>query len=270
MLSISIVLYRPDVAQLQALLDQLLLVKALRYIYLIDNSPLPLPEQGMLRDMSPKISYMYQRGRNLGYGAGHNIAIRKSIYNHTEVHLVMNSDIKVRPQDIYYLYRLMMQNPEIGIVSPHVVYPNGETQYLCKLLPTPWDLFARRFLPEWLNRRHNEKYELRWTGYDRMMNVPYLSGCFMMLRTEAALRARLFDERYFMYPEDMDLTRTIHRDYVTLYCPDVTIVHDHAKASYHSPKMLWIHVVNMCRYFNKWGWFYDPERRLFNAKENFE
>lgn len=264
MLSISIVLYRPDVAQLQPLLDQLLLVRALRRIYLIDNSPAPLPEQEALRAMSPKISYMYQQGKNLGYGAGHNIAIRKSIYNHTEVHLVMNSDIEVQPQDIYYLYQKVMSNPQIGIVSPHVVYPDGQTQYLCKLLPTPFDLLIRRFLPSSWFRSHRDRFEMRASGYDREMNVPYLSGSFMMLRTEAVLRARLFDERYFMYPEDMDLTRTIHRDYLTLYCPDVTIVHHHARESYRSWRMLWIHIVNICRYFNKWGWFVDRERTRFN------
>jgi GT2 family glycosyltransferase len=96
------------------------------------------------------------------------------------------------------------------------------------------------------------------------MNVPYLSGCFMLMRTKAVQKARLFDERFFMYPEDIDLTRRIHRDYLTIYYPYTTIIHNHEKASYRSGKMLWIHIVNMCRYFNKWGWFYDPERKLIN------
>lgn len=258
------VLYRPDVPQLTTLLQHLLLVRSLRRIYLIDNSPMPLAERDALRAMSPKVSYMHQKGKNLGYGAGHNIAIRKSIYNHTEVHLVMNSDIEVKATDIDQLYDKIRLHKEIGIIAPHVVYPNGETQYLCKLLPTPWDLFVRRFLPASWSRRRTERYELRASGYKKMMNVPYLSGSFMMMRTEAVLKARLFDERYFMYPEDIDLTRTIHRDYLTLYYPDVTIVHNHARASYHSPRMLWIHIVNMCRYFNKWGWLIDRERTLFN------
>ena len=86
----------------------------------------------------------------------------------------------------------------------------------------------------------------------------------MFMRTQAALQAHLFDERYFLYPEDVDLTRTIHRDWLTIYWPAVTIVHHHAKGSYRSWRLLWVHIVNMCRYFNKWGWFFDRERRLFN------
>jgi GT2 family glycosyltransferase len=112
--------------------------------------------------------------------------------------------------------------------------------------------------------KNNQTYEMHRSGYDKLMNIPYLSGCFMLLRTQAALKARLFDERFFMYPEDMDLTRRIHRDYLTVFFPHATIIHNHEKASYKSIKMLWIHMVNMCRYFNKWGWFCDKERTLFN------
>ena len=86
----------------------------------------------------------------------------------------------------------------------------------------------------------------------------------MLLRTRAAVDAGLFDERYFMYPEDIDLTRTIHRNWLTLYYPQWTVVHRHERASYKSRRMLWIHIRNMCRYFNKWGWVCDAERRQFN------
>ena len=86
------------------------------------------------------------------------------------------------------------------------------------------------------------------------------------MRTEAVLKVGLFDERFFMYPEDIDLTRRIHREYLTLYYPSETIVHAHRQASYHNLHMLWIHATNMCRYFNKWGWLFDRERKAFNRQ----
>ena len=242
MLNISIVLYHPDSEQLQALLDELQQVQCLNRIHLIDNSIPP----------------------NLGYGRAHNLALRESIEDGIDYHLVINADIGVKHEDIDYLHAYMERHPRVGQVMPKVVYPNGETQYLAKLLPTPLDVFGRRFLPEAWMRRRNERYELRHTGYNRPMNVPYLSGCFMFLRTKAAEQAGLFDERYFMYPEDIDLTRTIHRHWRTMFLPDVTVVHHHAKGSYHSLRLLWIHMVNMCRYFNKWGWFVDSERKKMN------
>ena len=158
----------------------------------------------------------------------------------------------------------MIAHPLVGQLMPRVLNPDGSQQYLAKRLPAPLDVFGRRFLPAKLMERRNRRYELRDMDLTRPVNAPYLSGCFMFLRTKAAVEAGLFDERYFMYPEDIDLTRTIHRNYLTLYQPQWTIVHDHAQASYKNKHMLWIHIRNMCRYFNKWGWLFDSERRLFN------
>lgn len=67
-----------------------------------------------------------------------------------------------------------------------------------------------------------------------------------------------------MYGEDIDLSRRIHDRYKTMYYPGVTIVHDHQQASYHNAKMLRIHIANIIKYFNKWGWFFDRQRRIVN------
>lgn len=261
MLNISIVLYHPDREQVQRLCSDLLRVECLHRLYLLDNSP---EASSALAPADARCVYIYNEGENLGYGRAHNIALRESVYDGVAYHLVMNSDILVSAEDIDRLHAFMERNPQVGSLMPRVTYPDGRLQYLCKLLPTPLDVFGRRFLPKrWMAKR-NARYELRAGGYNTMLNVPYLSGCFMFLRTQAALQAGLFDERYFMYPEDIDLTRTIHRNWLTLFLPDITIVHDHAQGSYKNMKLLWVHIVNMCRYFNKWGWFYDPERKLMN------
>ena len=260
MLNVSIVLYRPDWEQVSALTHALLQSQRVNRVYWIDNSP-QAAEQLPLQ--SERIQYQHNP-TNLGYGAAHNIAIRESIYDNIPFHLVINPDIILDAKELDRMLDFVSQNPLVGSLMPKVTYPNGQLQYLCKLLPTPLDVFGRRFLPSaWIAQR-NHRYEMRASGYDKIMNIPYLSGCFMLLRTEAVKQARLFDERFFMYPEDMDLTRRIHRHYLTVYFPHTTIIHNHEKASYKSLKMLWIHMVNMCRYFNKWGWFRDKERQLFN------
>lgn len=270
MLNISIVLYRPKWEQeVLPLVEELLRVECLGKLYLLDNS-----EKEWLRehvDMqktpvpSKKLRYMAMP-ENLGYGRAHNIALRESAYYKTELHLVMNSDIRVKAEDIDAMHDWMLAHPEVGQLMPRVVNPDGTQQYLAKRLPTPLDVFGRRFLPAWMTARRNKRYELRDLDLTRPQNAPYLSGCFMMLRTAAAVEAGLFDERYFMYPEDIDLTRTIHRNWLTLYYPEWTIVHAHARDSYKNTRMLQVHIRNLCRYFNKWGWIFDTERRLFNRQ----
>jgi hypothetical protein len=114
--------------------------------------------------------------------------------------------------------------------------------------------------------KRNEMYELKFTGYDKIMEVPYLSGCFMFIRTEVLKKVGLFDERFFMYLEDTDLPRRIHRVSKTVYYPGVSIYHEYGKGSYKNPKLLKYHLDSVIKYFNKYGWLFDKERDEINKK----
>lgn len=264
MINVSAVLYKTDRQQVMALLDRLVLSDRVEHIFLIDNSPQLTPEYLHLSDVyAAKTEYIFCN-KNLGYGAAHNIGIRKTIEQGVEYHLVLNTDIEFDAKILDEMEDYMQQHHQVGQMMPNVIFPNGKIQYLCKLLPTPFDLFGRRFLPKRWIKHSVQRLELRDSGYNRIMNVPYLSGCFMLLRTDALQQVGLFDERFLMYPEDIDLTRRIHQKFLTIFYPNTTIIHLHNQDSYKSYKMLWIHIVNICRYFNKWGWIFDRERRNVN------
>ena len=248
MLNASIVLYNHKVAEIESLVNSLKQCKKTKEVYLIDNSPkenIGFKELGVI--------YIFN-GKNLGYGSAHNIAFRKTIEQQIPYHLVVNPDIQFDSEILYELLDYMEKNADIGHLMPKVLYPNGKIQYLCKLLPKPSDLFFRRFLPSKWTKKSNEIFELRASGYDKIMEVPYLSGCFMLLRTKALEAIGLFDERFFMYPEDIDLTRRIHQKYKTIFYPYVNVAHHHAQASYQNVKLLGVHLWNLVKYFNKWGW----------------
>ncbi len=145
---------------------------------------------------------------------------------------------------------------------PKVISSIGEEQGLAKLLPTPFDLLLRRFVPiNALKRWRNKTYELNSYMDNCTINAPSLSGCFMFLRTSALRKVGLFDEKFFMYLEDVDLNRRIHRLYKTHYYPKVSISHRHDKGSYKKWKLMFYHVKSAITYFNKWGWFLDLERK---------
>ncbi len=259
-LNVSIVLYKHTFEEVSALIETIQKSEVVSSIFIIDNSPSPI---NRFKEIDV---YYHHSSTNHGYGKAHNIALRETIVQQIPYHLVINPDIDFEPSILSEIVQFMDKNTEVGHLMPKVFYPNGEIQYLCKLLPTPFDLFIRRFLPiSWVKWRV-EKFEMRATGYNRIMDVPYLSGSFMFLRTKALEEVGLFDERFFMYPEDIDLTRRIHRKYRTIFYPQVCIIHHHAKSSYLSFKMLLIHSSNLIKYFNKWGWFFDKERREINAK----
>ncbi len=263
MITASIVLYKTKDSDLLQVIDSYNPCSN-RKLFLIDNSP----EKSILPSeiiSNENIEYIFS-GENRGYGAGHNIAIRKAIVIQSDYHVVLNPDLIFESNVIDKLADYMCQDNTIGQLSPRIINPSGELQYLCKLIPTPFDLFFKRFFPKKFYQKHSEKFQLKFTGYDNVMDVPYLSGCFMFFRISALKEIGLFDERFFMYPEDIDITRRMHQKFRTLFVPDVQIIHAHAAESYKSRKMLKVHIQNMIRYFNKWGWFFDRERRSVNRK----
>ncbi len=260
MITGSIVTFHTDRSELQRLIG-CVMQSDIALLFIIDNS-----SNDELRDFvgcDPRIKYIHSL--NLGYGAGHNIALRRAIEMGADYHAVLNPDIWWDGDVIGELARFMDSDPEVGQVMPKIVYPTGRTQYLCKLLPSPMDLIVRRFVPfEGYRRRRDDRYELRRSGYDKIMDVPSLSGCFMFLRCSVLKRVGLFDQRYFMYAEDLDLCRRIGEVSKTVFYPGVEVTHEYEKGSYKNKKLLNYHIRSIIKYFNKWGWFFDPKRKAKN------
>lgn len=259
MITASVVTYKTDREDLEKVVRSAL-ADSVDLLYVIDHSPDDRIKGYLPAD--PRI--VYEKRRNLGFGAGHNAAMAKAMEAGADYHAVLNPDIYWEGKVVAVLADFMKRNPKAGMAVPKVLYPDGRLQYICKRIPTPLDLIANRFLPKnWVKGRV-ARFRLESTGYDKQMNVPYMHGCFFLLRTDALREVGLFDERFFMYPEDIDLTRRIHEKWDTIFYPFVSIFHAHAAESRKSLKMLRIHIYNMIKYFNKWGWFSDPKRRYYN------
>ena len=263
-LNISIVLYENPHNQVIELLRSIFDYSNLEVkVLLLDNSHSDALKT--LASLDDHIDYI-KNNKNLGFSEAHNIAFTKTIEAGVPYHLVVNPDIYFEEPVLDKLYDYMEKHENVGHIMPKILYPEGSIQYLCKLLPAPWNLMVRRLAPLYARiSKRNELFELRHTGYNKIMNVPYLSGAFMFLRTSALEKVGLFDEKIFMYLEDLDLTRRIHQEFETIFYPGVCIYHHHQKESYRSIKLLRIHICSAIYYFNKWGWW-DKERDLVNNK----
>lgn len=178
----------------------------------------------------------------------------------------MNSDIAFKSDVVKILLSKLENDSSIGLIMPAVVGADDKPQSCCHPLPSPWDLIKHRFAPKRVFKKWRRYYDILPQLYKEDINVPYMHGCFMLFRLEALQKVGLFDERFFMYPEDIDITRRVHREYKTIVTPDASIYHLHRAESRHSFKMLYIHAVNMLRYFAKWGFFVDRERSKMNKK----
>ncbi|RVT75852.1 glycosyltransferase family 2 protein [Flavobacterium sufflavum] len=249
-----IVLYKNDQKMLHEAIHSFLDTDLNVKLFLVDNSPTD-ELKNLVSDS--RIEYIHNPV-NPGFGASHNIAINKAFELGSDYHLVLNPDIYFEKGILEKLCDFMDSNLNVGHIMPKVTYPNGEFQYLCKTNPTFFDLFARGFMPSFFKKtfqKRMDEYEYKNQDYNKIIyDIPYLSGCFMFLRTEVLKQVGFFDDRIFMYLEDADLTRRFLEVSRTAYYPEAHVYHHFAKLTHKKLKFKWITVESAIIYFNKWGW----------------
>ncbi|ENX16325.1 MULTISPECIES: glycosyltransferase [Acinetobacter] len=254
----SIVLYKHTYDDLKDTLNCLSSSNAVKKIILVDNDH----SDWANTYKNEKVVYLKSNG-NFGFGYGHNFAIQKYA-DGGPLFLVCNPDIRFEQKEFENLVKYALAREE-GLFLPKILYPNGENQFGARLLPTPMNLFSRRFSQK-LAAKLDRKYLLQNFHIEKPVFAPYLSGCFMLFKSDALLNLNGFDERYFMYMEDIDLSRRCAEKFGALYCPQFFITHVHEKASYKSGLLLKAHIQSAFHYFNKWGWIYDPNRKILNKQ----
>ncbi len=231
-------------------------------LVVIDNSPSQLAHPLFSH---PRVQYAFA-GANLGFGRAHNRAL-SMIGDDSDIHLYLNPDISFGPAVLPELLDHFAKNETAGAAMPRIEYMDGSLQRLCKLLPTPMDLIFRRFIPiPAVQRAINRRYELHDLPQDRVAAIPFLSGCFLLARTHILRDLGGFDERFFMYMEDVDLVRRIGDRWQTNYVPSVSVSHGYQRASMNNGRLKKIHIQSALSYFNKWGWIWDLERRRRNRQ----
>ena len=265
-----IVTYNTNLEDLSQIISCFQKTKLKFKLWISDNS-----EEDTLRSFinnfsDDRIEYIFNNSNN-GFGSGHNVVLKKLMDNNfkekAEFHIILNADITFEENTIEKMIDYMRKNPEIGQIGPKIYESSGEVNKSCRLLPTPLNLIFRRFFPiKSIVDKMDYNYEMRWCDYNSIMEVPILSGCLMFIRTDILKNVGMFDTRYFMYMEDYDLCRRIGQKYKIIFYPEVKIIHKHGKASYKTRKMMIAHINSAIKYFNKWGWFFDKERKTRNKE----
>lgn len=262
MISASLVLYHNKKSDIDNVI-QSILNSRIDCLCIVDHSN--DDNYRSLTKLSDRIHYIHTF--NDGYGKGHNTGYEYcKKFIDSDYHVVINPDIYFEPDAIDALALYMDNHHDVGQVMPKVYYPNGDFQYLCKLLPTPTDIFLRQFAPASVRDRNDVRYAMKTANYETEMDIPSLSGCFMFFRSSCFERIGGFDPRFFMHFEDIDITRRIGEIARTVYFPEATVIHAHEAAHKKSRKMLYIGLKSAVQYFNKWGWLFDQRRRILNKR----
>lgn len=264
-ISASIVLFKNDREILFSAINSFLASSSSydTHLYLIDNSP-----TDKLKNVIKSESVFYiHNPANTGFGDGHNIAIRQAIEWGSDYHFVINPDVSAKEDIVSPMIDYMEIHTEIGMMMPKILNSDGTVQNLPKLLPSPYAIFMRKAkFPKRVYQKFINQYELRLVAEDKVYETPILSGCFTLFRVKALKEVGLYDDRFFMYFEDWDISRRMNQKYKTIYFPKVAIYHGYESGANKNLRLFKIFVESAIKYFNKWGWVMDSDRNKVNRK----
>jgi N-acetylglucosaminyl-diphospho-decaprenol L-rhamnosyltransferase len=169
--------------------------------------------------------------RNVGFGAANNQAIAASDGRYV---LCLNPDTEVRRGAIRRLLAFIEQRPQVACVGPKLLNPDGSTQSSCRAFPS----VATAFVESTMLQRYFGGLKALGRFYRRgqteaePQRVDWLVGACLMLRRSALDEVGSFDERFFMYSEEMDLCYRLRRaGYEVWYVPEAEVVHHEAASS---------------------------------------
>lgn len=199
-------------------------------IVVVDNGSTD-GSQAMVRDLWPAVR-LEARDHNAGFGAANNHGIRLT---HAPLVLLLNSDTVVPPGALDELDARLSETRAVA-AGPKLLGADGRPEVSFGAMLTPWTelLQAARVALARSRAGLAERYVRHLTARERI--VDWVSGACLLVRRADLEAAGLFDERYFLYEEDVDLCAALRaRGGRVLFTPRVEVVHlrgrSHASAS---------------------------------------
>ena len=247
--SACIVLYHADddvFRAVQSVLDSTLPVD----LFIADNSP-QCDTAERIRAMAPHAVILPQEG-NLGFGKANNAVLP---HLGSRYHLLVNPDVSFDADLIGRMADWMDRHPECAVLTPRVFFPDGTEQFLPKKQPTIRYLLGGRL--EKLGepfRSYRREYTLCGQEITSPTPVEFATGCFLMIRTELFRELGGFDDRFFLYQEDSDLSRRALQKGQIIYHPDMRITHAWHRENTKTLKGNLRQIHSMIKFFMKWGW----------------
>lgn len=199
-------------------------------VIVVENNPTgPRPD-------TPKglnVRFLRQK-ENLGFARAVNLARRRT---EAPYFLLVNPDVYLFPETLAILYRYLEGHKEVGIVVPKLIGPNGNVQYSAReFYNLPAILLRRTFLCRFFpNHPVLRRHLMADWDHNDIREVDWALGACMMIRAEA-VGDEIFDPRFFLYFEDVDLcVRMKKAGWKVVYHPEAKAIHEHRQRSRRFP-----------------------------------
>jgi len=172
----------------------------------------------------PRVT-LIRNQQNVGFGAGHNQVFRQARGRYW---CALNSDAVPSRGALKTLVEFMDANPSVAVTGPKLRYADGSVQSSRRRFPAAATLFleSTQFQRFWPDNAVLRRYYVRDRTDDELQDVEWLVGACLCVRAAAAQRVGLFDERFFMYSEELDWCRRFRADgWRVCYVPSAEVTH---------------------------------------------
>ncbi len=238
----------------------------LDYEIIVAVSAVEESARDLMREKYPKITFIPNK-ENKGFGFVANQGIRKSVGKYI---FVINHDIIIKDNAIQELLNYIKKYKDVGLVAPKLVNFDGSVQNSAfRFYQWRTIIYRRTFFGKFgFAKRHLNRFLLKNELSDnKIVDVDWVMGSAMMVSREALEKVGLFDERFFMYFEDVDWCwRFWQAGYRVVYNSTVQVAHYHGKASLNKGviqaillnKYTRVHIISALKFFKKHFGEKDP------------
>ncbi|MBI4319513.1 MAG: glycosyltransferase family 2 protein [Chloroflexi bacterium] len=190
--------------------------------------------------------------QNVGFTKANNQAIIQSSGRYV---LLLNPDTEVLPGGLERMAGFMDLHPDVGMLGPQLLFPDGTVQSSRRRFPTMVTaLIESTVLQRWLpNHPSLNAYYVADRSNDEVQEVDWVVGACLLVRREVIEQVGILDQRFFMYSEELDWCyRAKRASWKVMYLPEAKVVHHEARSSDQNVLTRNIHFHNSkCEFFAK-------------------
>ena len=190
--------------------------------------------------------------KNVGFGSGHNAVLPLL---QSDYHAVVNPDILLTSDALSGICAYLDAHPDVVMATPALRYPDGRAQHTAKRNPTFMALLSRQ-LPLPFLKNIEKHYLMLDEDLSAPVDVTFCSGCFFVMRTAVFKEMGGFDEGYFMYVEDADITRKALSYGRCVFLPQESVQHAWHRDANKKAANFFMQIRSMLRYWRKWGFHF--------------
>lgn len=246
----SIVVFNPNISVLKKTIETFLKSPLSHKVYIWDNSSEDKISAFLKSEFAEKIVYI-QSPANFGFGRGHNEVFRRIDENY-DYFIILNPDLEIPDETIEQLTTYLENNPEKGLVTGIIKGVDGQVHQVHKYLPS-FSAYISSLIKRFMKGDQSTTGESIDLIRQEPYSLPILSGCFMLFTKSHFQELKGFDDRFFLYFEDYDLTLRSYLMKKSVIVPSATIVHKWERGSSKNKRLFLIHIISGLKFYLKWG-----------------